>query len=225
MTGTFINAGAILVGSIIGISIHSRLPERFTKIVFQSIGLFTLFLGVYMGLKTNNFFLIIISLVIGGILGELLHLDIKINQMGDFLKSRFKSENSKFSEGLVTSFLLFCMGSVTILGAIEEGLGGKPNLLLAKSVLDGASSIALAAAFGFGVAFSIIPLLIYQGGITLLAVYFGNFFSEPIINELTSVGGIILIGLGINILEIKQLKIINLLPSLVIIIILAYFFI
>jgi len=225
MTGTFINAGAILVGSIIGISIHSRLPERFTKIVFQGIGLFTLFLGVYMGLKTNNFFLIIISLVIGGILGELLHLDIKINQMGDFLKSRFKSENSKFSEGLVTSFLLFCMGSVTILGAIEEGLGGKPNLLLAKSVLDGASSIALAAAFGFGVAFSIIPLLIYQGGITLLAVYFGNFFSEPIINELTSVGGIILIGLGINILEIKQLKIINLLPSLVIIIILAYFFI
>ena len=225
MTGTFINAGAILVGSIIGISIHSRLPERFTKIVFQSIGLFTLFLGVYMGLKTNSFFLIIISLVIGGILGELLHLDIKINQMGDFLKSRFKSENSKFSEGLVTSFLLFCMGSVTILGAIEEGLGGKPNLLLAKSVLDGASSIALAAAFGFGVAFSIIPLLIYQGGITLLAVYFGNFFSEPIINELTSVGGIILIGLGINILEIKQLKIINLLPSLVIIIILAYFFI
>jgi len=225
MTGTFINAGAILVGSIIGISIHSRLPERFTKIVFQSIGLFTLFLGVYMGLKTNNFFLIIISLVIGGILGELLHLDIKINKMGDYLKSKFKSDNSKFSEGLVTAFLLFCMGSVTILGAIEEGLGGKPNLLLAKSVLDGVSSIALAAAFGFGVAFSIIPLLIYQGGLTLLAFYFGNYFSEPIINELTSVGGIMLIGLGINILEIKQLKIINLLPSLVVIILLAYFFI
>jgi len=225
MIGTLINAGAILVGSIIGISVHSRLPERFTKIVFQSIGLFTLFLGVYMGLKTNNFFLIIISLVIGGILGELLHLDIKINKMGDFLKSKFKSENSKFSEGLVTAFLLFCMGSVTILGAIEEGLGGKPNLLLAKSVLDGVSSIALAAAFGFGVAFSIIPLLIYQGGLTLLAFYFGNFFSEPIINELTSVGGIMLIGLGINILEIKQLKIINLLPSLVVIILLAYFFI
>jgi len=225
MTGTFINAGAILVGSIIGISIHSRLPERFTKIVFQSIGLFTLFLGVYMGLKTNNFFLIIISLVIGGILGELLHLDIKINKMGDYLKSKFKSDNSKFSEGLVTAFLLFCMGSVTILGAIEEGLGGKPNLLLAKSVLDGVSSIALAAAFGFGVAFSIIPLLVYQGGLTLLAFYFGNYFSEPIINELTSVGGIMLIGLGINILEIKQLKIINLLPSLVVIILLAYFFI
>jgi len=225
MTGTLINAGAILIGSIIGISIHSRLPERFTKIVFQSLGLFTLFLGVYMGLKTNNFFLIIISLVIGGILGELIHLDIKINQMGDFLKSKFKSDNSKFSEGLVTAFLLFCMGSVTILGAIEEGLGGKPNLLLAKSVLDGVSSIALAAAFGFGVAFSIIPLLIYQGGLTLLAFYFGNYFSEPIINELTSVGGIMLIGLGINILEIKQLKIINLLPSLVVIILLAYFFI
>ncbi|HAN19445.1 MAG: hypothetical protein A2X13_02100 [Bacteroidetes bacterium GWC2_33_15] len=224
MTGTLINAGAILVGSIIGISIHSKLPERYSKIVFQSIGLFTLFLGFYMGLKTSNFFLIIISLVVGGIFGEFIYLDQNINRMGDYFKSKLKSGNSKFSEGLITSFLLFCMGSVTILGAIEEGLGGKPNLLLAKSVLDGVSSIALAAAFGFGVAFSIIPLLIYQGGLTLLAMYFGDYFSETIINELTSVGGIMLIGLGINILEIKQLKIINLLPALVVIVVLAYFF-
>lgn len=224
MTGTLINAGAIIVGSIIGLMAHSKLPERFVRIVFQGIGLFTLFLGFYMGLKTSNLFLIIISIVLGGIIGELIDLDLQINKLGDRIKLKLKSDHSKFSEGLVTAFLLFCMGSVTILGAIEEGLGNKPNLLLAKSVLDGVSSIALAAAFGYGVAFSVIPLLIYQGGLTLLATYFGDYFSQPIINELTAVGGIILIGLGITILEIKQLKILNFLPALVIIIILAYFF-
>jgi len=224
MTGTLINAGAIIAGSIIGLLFHSKLPERFIRIVFQSIGLFTLFLGFYMGLKTNNLFLIIISIVLGGIIGELLNLEAGLNRFGDRLKNKFKSDNSRFSEGLVTAFLLFCMGSVTILGAIEEGMGGKPNLLLAKSVLDGVSSIALAAAFGYGVAFSVIPLLIYQGGLTLLAAYFGDYFSQTIINELTAVGGLILIGLGINILEIKQLKILNLLPALIIIVILAYFF-
>ncbi|MDX9695284.1 MAG: DUF554 domain-containing protein [Bacteroidales bacterium] len=224
MTGTLINAGAIIVGSIIGLMAHSKLPERFVRIVFQGIGLFTLFLGFYMGLKTSNLFLIIISIVLGGIIGELIDLDLQINKLGDRIKLKLKSDHSKFSEGLVTAFLLFCMGSVTILGAIEEGLGNKPNLLLAKSVLDGVSSIALAAAFGYGVAFSVIPLLIYQGGLTLLATYFGDYFSQSIINELTAVGGIILIGLGITILEIKQLKILNFLPALVIIIILAYFF-
>lgn len=224
MTGTLINAGAILLGSTIGLLVHSKLPERFVRIVFQGIGLFTLFLGFYMGLKTNNLFFIIISIVLGGILGELINIDSNLNKLGERIKLRFKSDNSKFSEGMVTSFLLFCMGSVTILGAIEEGLGGKPNLLLAKSVLDGVSSIALTAAFGYGVAFSVIPLILYQGGLTLLAAYFGDYFSETIINELTAVGGLILIGLGINILEIKQLKILNLLPALVIIVLLVYFF-
>jgi uncharacterized membrane protein YqgA involved in biofilm formation len=224
MTGTLINAGAILLGSIIGLLVHTKLPERLIRIVFQGIGLFTLFLGFYMGLKTNNLFFIIISIVLGGILGELINIDSNLNKLGERIKLRFKSDNSKFSEGMVTSFLLFCMGSVTILGAIEEGLGGKPNLLLAKSVLDGVSSIALTAAFGYGVAFSVIPLILYQGGLTLLAAYFGDYFSETIINELTAIGGLILIGLGINILEIKQLKILNLLPALVIIVLLVYFF-
>lgn len=224
MTGTLINAGAIIAGSTIGLVLHSKLPERFIRIVFQGIGLFTLFLGFYMGLKTNNLFYIIISIVVGGILGELIDVEKSLFRLGEKLKQKFKSDHSKFSEGLVTAFLLFCMGSVTILGAIEEGLGGKPNLLLAKSVLDGVSSIALAAAFGYGVAMSAIPLIIYQGGLTLLASYFGDYFSENIINELTAVGGLILIGLGINILEIKQLKILNLLPALVVIVLLVYFF-
>jgi len=224
MTGTLINAAAIIVGSLIGIGLHTKLPERIVKIVFQGIGLFTLFIGFYMGMKTNNLFLMILSIVTGGIIGEWINIDKYINRFGDKVKFKLKSKNSKFTEGLVTAFLLFCMGSVTILGAIEEGLGGEPNLLLAKSVLDGVSSIALAAAMGFGVAFSVIPLLIYQGGLTLLAAYFGDYFASHIIDELTAVGGLMLIGLGINILEIKQIKILNMLPALIVIVILAYFF-
>ena len=132
-------------------------------------------------------------------------------------------ENGR-ARGFVTSFLLFCMGSMTILGAIEEGLGGRPNLLLAKSVLDGFSSIALSASFGVGVLFSAIPLLIYQGGITLFASSLHHVLTPKLINELTAVGGLLLIGLGINILKIKQLSILNMLPSLIVAAILAYFF-
>ncbi|MBU8891377.1 MAG: DUF554 domain-containing protein [Bacteroidales bacterium] len=224
MTGTIINAAAILIGSLIGIALNKKLPERFIKIVFHAIGLFTLFIGFYMAMKTNNLFLMVISIVTGGIIGEWINIDKYVNLFGDKMKSKLKSKNSRFSEGLVTAFLLFCMGSVTILGAIEEGLGGEPNLLLAKSVLDGVSSIALAAALGYGVAFSIIPLFIYQGGLTLFASHFGDFFAESIINELTAVGGLMLIGLGLNILEIKKIKILNMLPGLIVIVILIYFF-
>lgn len=224
MTGTLINAAAILIGSIIGLVLNAKLPKRFIQIVFQGIGLFTLFTGVFMAFKTNNLFFMVISIVLGGVIGEWINIEKYINIFGDKIKNKFKSKNSRFSEGLVTAFLLYCMGSITILGAIEEGLGNQPNLLLAKSVLDGVSSIALSAALGFGVAFSVIPLFIYQGGLTLLAATFGDYFSDIIINELTAVGGLLLIGLGISILEIKQLRILNMIPSLVVIIVIVYFF-
>jgi len=134
------------------------------------------------------------------------------------------SKNEKFTEGLVTAFLLWCMGSMTILGAMEEGFGNHPNLLLAKSVLDGFSSIALSASMGIGVMFAAIPLLIYQGGLTLLASLLGDFVSDAVIAEITAAGGLLLIGLGIDILEIKKLKILNMLPALVVAIILAAVF-
>lgn len=222
--GTLVNVAAVLAGGTIGLLVHTRLPARFTKIVFQGIGLFTMFLGVSLALRTSNYLVMIFSLVIGSILGEMMQLDLHMERLGERLKKLSGGTSSRFSEGFITAFLLFCMGSMTVLGAFEEGLGGRPNLLFAKSLLDGVSSIALAAALGVGVLFSVIPLLFYQGGLTLLAVYLGNLFSETVINELSSVGGILLIGLGINILEISKLKILNMIPSLVIAVVLAYFF-
>ncbi|MCD4772020.1 MAG: DUF554 domain-containing protein [Bacteroidales bacterium] len=224
MTGTLINVAAVLVGSIIGVLIHSKLPKKFITIVFQAIGLFTLFLGFSMALKTSNLILVVLSLVLGSVIGELIGIEKSINKFSDYLKKKIHVKNEKFSEGFTTAFLLYCMGSMTILGAIEEGLGDAPNLLLVKSIMDGIASIALASALGIGVAFSVIPLLIYQGGLTLFADSVGDFFSNVIIDELTAVGGILLIGLGISILEIKKLRILNMIPALVIIVILVYLF-
>jgi uncharacterized membrane protein YqgA involved in biofilm formation len=224
MLGTVINAGAVIVGSSVGLLIHSRLPRRITTIVFQGIGLFTLFLGITMAMKVGNFLVMIFSIVLGSIAGELLNVDGRITSMSEFLKRKIRLKSERFTEGLVTAFLIFCMGSMSILGPIEEGLGKPPNILLAKSVLDAFSSMALAASLGVGVLFSVIPLVMYQGGITLFAGYVQGFFTSALINELTAVGGLLLMGLGINILEIKSLKILNMLPSLVIVVILASIF-
>lgn len=223
MIGTIVNTTAVVAGSVIGLIIHNRMPKRISERVFQAIGLFTIFLGINMAMKTSNFLVLVFSLVIGTILGELIDIDHAVNRFAQFLKSKLKSSNDKFSDGFVTSFLLFCMGSMTILGAFEEGLGEEPNLLMAKSVLDGFSSIALAASMGIGVLISAVPLLIYQGGLTLFAAGLQDWLTDPIINELTAVGGVLLLGLGINILGIKQLKILNMIPALLIAVVLALF--
>ena len=219
--GTLVNAVGVLVGGSIGLLLHAKLPERITQIVFQGIGLFTLFLGVSMALKTENMLILIFSIVIGGIIGELLHLERGINRWADRLKTRFQFGHEKFTEGMITAFLLFCIGSMTVLGAIEEGLGGTPTLLFAKTMLDTFAAMAMAAALGVGVLFSIIPLLIFQGGLTLLAALFGDFMSQSMINELTAVGGLLLLGLGINILEIKAIKVTNMLPALIAVVVLS----
>ena len=214
LIGTVVNVVAVVAGSTIGLIVGTRLPQKITKSVFNAMGLFTLFLGFYMALKGQQFLVMIFSLIIGTITGEVLSLESKMERFSNSLKSVFKMGNPKFSEGLITSFLLFCMGSMTILGAIDEGVGNGSNLLFTKSMMDGFSSIALAAAFGLGVAFSVIPLLLFQAGITLLAWWLGDFFPIAIINDLTAVGGILLIGLGINILELKHIRIMNMLPAL-----------
>ena len=223
MIGTLINAGAVITGSCIGLLLHTRLPRRIVTIVFQALGLFTIFLGVTMALKTQNFLVMIFSLVTGSIIGEAVNIALYMERFTDFLKQKLNLQSQRFTEGFITAFILFCVGSMTILGAFEEGLGGKPNLLMTKSVMDGFSSIALSAAFGIGVIFSVIPLLLYQGGLTLFASSLQDILSEALINEMTAVGGILLIGLGIDILEIKRLRILNMVPALLVAILLAYF--
>lgn len=223
MIGTIVNTGAVIAGSVAGLLIHRRFPERITKIAFQAIGLFTLFIGVKMASESRNLMILVFSILLGAILGEGLRLQERTERMGNWLKGKVRSDNEKFTDGLVTAFLLFCMGSMTVLGAIEEGMGGKPDLLLAKSVLDGFSSIALAASLGAGVLFSAIPLLLYQGGLTLIAGSVSELLSQAIIHEVTGVGGLMLLGLGINILEIRKIQVMNMLPGLLVAGFLAWF--
>ena len=225
MLGTIVNVIAIILGSILGILIKSRLPERVNKIIFQVIGLFTITLGLTMAIKTNNFLIVAFSLIIGSVIGEIIDIENYLERLSDKLKNTLKNSSDKFSEGFVTATLIYCIGPMAILGSIEEGLGNSPNLLFAKSVLDGVASIALSSALGIGVMFSVIPLLLYQGGLTLFANYVSNYLGDALIFELSAVGGILLLGLGMNIAEIKKFKVVNMLPSLLVVVILSYFFV
>ncbi len=224
MIGTIVNTVAVIGGGTIGLLLKKRMPERVTTIYFQAIGLFTLAIGASMAVKMERILIVVASLAIGSLLGEWWNLEQGAERMGDKLKARFRMGSERFTEGLVTAFLLFCVGSMTILGTIQEGVEGNPDLLFTKSLMDFFSAILLASAFGIGVVFTALPLFVFQAALTLLAKYAATFFTEEIIVGLTSTGGIMLIGLGINILGIKKLRVMNMLPSLVIVVLLLWLF-
>ena len=224
MIGTLVNTAAVIIGGLIGLVLKKRMPDRVTTIYFQAIGLFTLAIGASMAVSMEKILIVVSSLALGSLLGEWCDLERGAEKLSDYLKVRFKIGSDKFSEGLVTSFLLFCVGSMTILGTIQEGTGGSPDLLFTKSSMDFFSAILLASAMGVGVLFSSVPLFIFQATITIIARYAANFFTDDIILGITNVGGILLIGLGINILGIKKLRIINMLPSLIIVILFIWLF-
>ncbi len=224
MLGTLVNFGAIIVGGAIGVKFKSVLPQRVIDLLFQVFGLFTLYLGIMMGLKTQNAILIAFSLILGALTGSILNLQDKTDRLGESIKSRFNLKGDRFTEGFIVASLLFCMGPVAILGSIEEGIGNEPKLLLIKSLMDGIASMALASSLGVGVIFSALPILIYQGLLTLLAKWVGGSFSEVIINELSAVGGILLIGMAINLLDIKKIYVIDFITALIYIVPLVYFF-
>jgi uncharacterized protein len=224
MIGTLVNAGAVIAGGVVGMLLNKSLHDRYKTIYFQTVGLFTLAIGISMVYNMQHILIVVGSLAVGSLVGEWMNLEKGAERVSRYLKTKFRIGNDRFSEGLITAFLLYCIGSMTILGAIQEGTGGSSDLLLTKSLMDGFSSILLASAFGVGVIASAIPLLIFQGGLTLLAMYASSFFSPQIIQGLTSVGGILLIGLGINILEIKRLRIMNMLPALLVVVLLLYLF-
>lgn len=224
MIGTLVNTAAVIVGGAIGLLLKKNMPQRITTIYFQAVGLFTLAIGISMVVKMDHILIVVASMALGSLLGEWLNIEAGAEKLSEYLKKKFRIGSDKFSEGLITAFLLFCIGSMTILGTIQEGTGGSTDLLYTKSLMDFFSAILLASAFGFGVIISAIPLFIFQTILTLIAMYAGRFFTPEIIQGLTSVGGILLIGLGINILEIKKLRIMNMLPALVVVALLLWWF-
>jgi uncharacterized protein len=222
--GTLINTATVVAGSLIGLVLKHRYPAKLKIVFFQAIGLATVVIGVKMALDVKNVLTLIFSLLVGGIAGELAGLDAKLDGAAETLKAVLKRADGDFSEGLVTAFLLFCMGSMTIVGCIDEGIRGDRTILVTKSIMDGFTSVAFASTFGIGVLFSAIPLLLFQGSITLLASAGQKFFTPLIVAQLTAVGGTMIIGLGLGLLEIKKIKVINFLPSLVIVVVLTLLF-
>lgn len=215
--GTFINMATVTIGSLLGMYLQNSFPPNIHAIIFQAIGLGTILIGMQMSFKIPDGYLLILifSLIGGGILGELIHLDVLLQNASEWLKNSLHISNEKFTEGLITAFLLFCIGSMTIVGAIEEGISGKRELLMVKSLLDGVTSIAFASTYGIGVLFSILPMLFFQGGMTILAVQLQHIFTEKIIAMISAVGGMLIIGIAINLLQLGTINIENLLPSLI----------
>lgn len=219
--GTTVNAAAIILGSLAGCMLHSRFPERIRAIVFQGLGLCVLLIGIQMAMKVQNILVVIFSVLLGAILGELLRMDLLFERMGNAFKRTVKSENPKFTEGLITASLIFCIGAMAIIGSLEEGINNDPTILLTKAILDGFASVALASTFGSGVLFSFIPVFIYQGALTLFAGMFQSYFSPELIAQLSATGGLLIMGIGIVLLELKEIKLSNLLPALPMVLILT----
>ena len=224
--GTFINMGTIIAGSLLGLWLQQAFPPNIKVIIFQAIGLATLLIGIQMGLKMPDGYLLVLifSLIIGGIIGEYLHLDQQFQALGEWLKTTLNIGDEQFTEGLITACLLYCVGSMVIVGAIEEGISGNRELLMVKSTLDGVSSIAFASTYGIGVLFSIFPMLLIQGGMTVLASQMKRFFTPTIIAQLSSVGGLLILGIGIKLLNLGTINIENLLPSLIIVVLFTWIY-
>jgi uncharacterized membrane protein YqgA involved in biofilm formation len=228
MTGTIVNAVAVAVAGAVGLSVRRHIPEKITDIVFQAIGLVIVVIGVKMALEMQNILLGVISLVAGSVAGQWIEIDSRLERLSEWLRRRVGGASDgaqgRFTEGFVTATMLFCIGSMAILGAIEDGMGNTPTVLYTKSVIDAASAFILAATLGVGVIFSALPVLIYQGALTIMASLLMRYMSDAMLADMTGIGGVMIIGLGINLMRIKEIRVANMLPALVFIVALSYFF-
>lgn len=234
MTGTLINVLTILVGGALGLLFGSRLPDRLQKTVIAGLGLFTMVIGIQMTADMNQPLVVLGGLLIGGLLGEWWRIEDRLRDLGAWLEKHFAGgaadevlepavepadspQGSRFIRAFLTASLLYTIGPMAILGAIQDGLTGDYSLLAIKSVLDGFASLAFAASLGVGVLFSSLVILVYQGGLSLLANQAQSLITEPMMAEMTATGGILLVGIAIsNLLEIKRIRVGNFLPALVI---------
>ena len=218
MIATFINAGLVLLGSILGLLFKNRISSRFSVIITQGLSLCVLGIGIANVLKTDDTLCVIICMVLGTLIGEALKIEDRLDGAGELLRRKLIKDdgNSRFTEGFVTATLVYCIGAMAITGSIEAGLNHNYSIIVSKGVIDGVTSISFAAAMGVGVAFSIIPLTIYQGAITLLASVVGPYLSDAVIAAMSGVGGTIIMGLAINMLGLTKtkIKVGNMLPAI-----------
>jgi hypothetical protein len=221
--GTLINAMAILIGGGLGLLFRKRFPERISRTALQVMGLFTILLGVKMALQGEELILALISLALGSMLGEWINIEDRLEKFAFSLEERLHLTEYNSAKGFIHASLLFCVGSIAIVGSITDGLQGDPSILITKAMLDGIISIPFAAGMGIGVLGSALPVLIYQGSLTVLASQLKAFFTPLMIQELTSVGGVIVMGIGVNILGLKKVRVANFIPALFIIIFILYF--
>ena len=214
MLGTIVNSVVIILGSIFGIIIKQGIKDHYKKTIMDGVGLSVIIIGIIGAIKTENTILVIISVVLGSLIGEIIGVEKKLNSLGDKMEKRFGKGDSNFSKGFVTASLVYCVGAMAIVGSLESGLLNDHKTLFAKSILDGISSIIFASTLGIGVAFSAIAVLIYQGLITILATYLKDLLTPEVILEMSAVGGILIMAIGINILELKKIKVGNMLPAI-----------
>jgi uncharacterized membrane protein YqgA involved in biofilm formation len=214
-TGSLINFGTIVVGSALGLLLGNRLSAGLRTVIFQGIGLSSIIIGLQMALSTPNVLTVMFSILTGGVLGELLDLETRVNRAGDSLKLKFHATGNTFTQGFITAAMLFCVGSMVILGPLEEALHGDLSIILAKALMDGFTSMALAAALGAGVILSAFPTLFIEGSLTVFAVYIQPILSPDMIAQLKAAGGVLILGIGMNMLNITEIRLFNLLPALV----------
>lgn len=218
MIGVWVNSLAVVVGGLLGCLLRGGMKEKYSQTINYGLALCVIIIGIGGALKTNEMLAMIISVVVGSALGELLRIEDGINRLGEWAQSKLSKGDTGFAAGFVNASLLFCVGAMAVVGSLEAGLQNKPDTLLAKAALDGVFSIILASSFGPGVIFSAVPLTLYQGGIALLAGVLSPLLTDVLINEMSAVGSLLIIGIGINSMNItkERIRVGNMLPAIVI---------
>jgi len=223
LTGTLVNTGAIVAGGLIGMSVGRRLPERIKTIMVQALGLSVVLVGIQMALAVTDLIVTIGCMLVGAITGELIRIEYWVERLGEWLKARTRSSSSTFSEGFMSASVLYLTGAMMIVGSIQDGTIGDPNTLYVKALLDGVIAIPLASSLGIGVAFSALSVFAVQGSLTLLASHL-LFMQDPaVLNAVTATGGLLIIGIGLNLLNVTKIPIGNFLPAILYAIVWAVF--
>ncbi|MCG8565980.1 MAG: DUF554 domain-containing protein [Desulfobacterales bacterium] len=214
MLGTLVNCAAIVAGSLLGLLFKNGIPEKYNKTVMQAVALAVMLVGLRSALACDDLMMIIVSVCLGALAGEWIGIESRLKQLGDFLESKMAKDNNGFSAGFVTASLLYCVGSMAIVGSLESGLAGNHATLFAKAFLDGTISIILTSSLGFGVMFSAVPVFIYQGGITLAASVMKPLLIPSVVAQMSGVGGLLILGLGLNMIREQKIKVGNMLPGI-----------